>query len=382
MDYIKCLLLWVLYQSTDAINVTIHDTIVPTVNPLTNITERNGEFVYPCYVSVVVYKSPDLTETYSKGANVYAVTRERSDTDKYIGYSSSKTDRNGHACVLSFCRKQAILFVETGSKSTGNLERLYAAPKGKQAILRQFTFDIQTRMEEIYFNVRSWGTILGKSGPVYNEFELNQCLNAGTKNFHFVYSFLAQAEKLTPTLPLDTYVKPLSWYFLPEGAPGYQACFMKIKVKIRSYQSMLHLSSYDNTASAYGTFEAGPKASPTNDSEVKAACMEFRCTVNGLSPITHVVGNISFPSAYCCKIETAPTVKGLQSNDTFFSIDLRVDDNYGPKEGIYKDSTHDRAKANCYTGSDQYYPPYDMNPTTNYFISYDCTKPCALPKVG
>ncbi|XP_060555561.1 uncharacterized protein LOC132716329, partial [Ruditapes philippinarum] len=290
------------YYVAAAKDIRINDTTVPTVPTLTNATEINGQYVYPCYASVVVYKSPELKDTYSKGATVYAVTRERSDKNMITGFSSSKTDNNGHACVLTLCRKEAILYVETGSKSTGNLERLYAAPIDKQPILPQYVFEIHTRMEEIYFNVRSWGTILGKSGPVYNEYELDQCLNAGTKNYHFSYSFLAQKESLITDLPLTTYGKQLSWYDVPENAPGSQACFMKIKVKILSYQSVLQLNSYNNDWSKrYGSFIAGPKASPSGDSDVKAACMEFRCTANGFGS-TKLNGSISFPKEYCCNI--------------------------------------------------------------------------------
>lgn len=196
------------------------------ISTLTPALEVDGEFRYPCYVSVVVYTSPALNKVYN-GAKVYVLTRSREVKTNYYGYSEATTNQYGQACLLTLCRKEALIYVEAGS----NNERLFSVGQNDQRLPPGYTYKTDQNDQYIIFNVRNWGVVYGKSGPVYNLEEKTSCQNAKANQNHFRFSFISIEEKLTGA-DLTTHLQLMSWYYPFPLTDTFQVCYMKIKVTV------------------------------------------------------------------------------------------------------------------------------------------------------
>ncbi|KAL4225090.1 Cartilage intermediate layer protein 2 [Mactra antiquata] len=275
------------------------------ISQLTTALEVGGEHRYPCYVSVVVYDTPDLKNVI-KGATVTVLTKSRTDDSKYYGYSVATTNDFGQACILTLCRKEALIYVEAGSTN----ERLFVVNKTNQALPTGYTYETLQNEQYVRFNVRNWGIVFNKSGPVYNLNEKSRCENAKTAHNHFSFSFLAIKEELIDA-DVDTHMKNMSWYYPYPMTDTYQVCFMKIKVLTPLYQAKVTLESIEPISKQlFGTYTAGPKAAPSStEQSKKAACVEFRCAARdntlGYEVVmnTTVIGWVSGSSLQNCKIE-------------------------------------------------------------------------------
>ena len=106
-------------------------------------------------------------------------------------------------------------------------------------IPRGFSFRFDTNNEVILFYSYAWGTIAGRSGPVYSTKEKGKCISAKTSDYHLVFSYIAIPDRLLSTQPPplnpNNFQDPnfsKAWnYGLPDTR---RTCFFKIKIKVRT----------------------------------------------------------------------------------------------------------------------------------------------------
>ena len=188
-----------------------------------------------CYVSVMVYDSITLTSP-TEGATVTVVSVTGANSNP-SGFSQSKTDKYGQACVLVKCYVQGIIYVENDG------ERLFAANLQAQRLNLPpaFRVDILSHSEEIKFHSFVFGTVLGQTGPVYNSRDFDDCLTNARNHHHFSFSYLSIPDQLVST-PVPTSMPMIDASFIQNpssnliwlyGLPGgARTCYLKLKIKV------------------------------------------------------------------------------------------------------------------------------------------------------
>ncbi|XP_060582413.1 uncharacterized protein LOC132738825 [Ruditapes philippinarum] len=331
-----------------------------------------------CYVDVVVHNSSSF-QFGLLNATVIALTN---DSGK-VYYADRLTDINGHVCIPVLCHKAIRIFVEKNSVRISALNKTMQ----QRNIPRGFSVKFETNNEVILFYAYAWGTVAGRSGPVYSTKEKGKCNAALTSDYHFVFSYIAIPDRLLSTLPPPTNPDDPSdpkfenaWRYGMTG--NRQSCFFKIKIKTLSTQ--VKISAYSRLDNAngtvYGLFETGPKYDVNAaDYTDKAACVEFRCPavgiLDGVEMSTYIEGNIQVPGHPngCC-------ISNIQSGNIFkvertkFNTVLAMTstDKYGSEKGIYINQDPRVARAKCFTGREFLGSEYAMNVNVGYAFEYDC----------
>lgn len=207
------------YPALGLMNFTLDGMPQLSLPELTNGTTVQGESRYPCYINVRVYSNPSMNRL-AQNIPVYALTERNG---RYIGYSMSKTNTFGNACVLTLCYEKALLLVETDK------EVALAAPPEKQHIHVMVLFEILFKKRGIKINdVMDFGSIFGEPGPVYTSAERGICESSTSTNFHFKYHFFGEPDILAENPLAVDYDPNTAWY------PTYirESCFIKVQMKV------------------------------------------------------------------------------------------------------------------------------------------------------
>lgn len=335
---------------------------------LTNGTTVQGESRYPCYINVRVYSNPSMNRL-AQNIPVYALTERNG---RYIGYSMSKTNTFGNACVLTLCYEKALLLVETDK------EVALAAPPEKQHIHVMVLFEILFKKRGIKINdVMDFGSIFGEPGPVYTSAERGICESSTSTNFHFKYHFFGEPDILAENPLAVDYDPNTAWY------PTYirESCFIKVQMKTNIFTSNIVAESWNaNTGFWYGTAKSSAKEG-LNSQNVKAACVEIRCPAvddfNSDIP-TFINASVSLPNGSVCNLTSMSdelAQKGfLNVTNNGFLGNLTSNSNYGPNVGIFKNKKdpQDIARFSCYTGKNAFESVYEMDPEVGIAVGYTC----------
>lgn len=152
-----------------------------------------------------------------------------------LTFSEGLTDSSGHTCIPVKCRDEARIFVEKNSVRLTALNETMQ----KKNLPRLFYMALETGNEVIKFFVNAWGTISGRSGPVYSTKEKQKCQNATNEDFHFAFSYISIPEKLmsTPIPPKNpNNIKDPAfynlWYYGKAPFSSIRYCYFKVKVKV------------------------------------------------------------------------------------------------------------------------------------------------------
>lgn len=331
-----------------------------------------------CYVDVAVYNSTSFKFGLFNATVTVLVGELDSPT---LRFSDGQTDATGHACIPVACRDEARVLVER------NAVRLSALDETTQRknLPKLFYINLETN-EMVKFYVNAWGTIQGKSGPVYSSNEKEKCQNASDTDFHLTYSYISIPDVLMSTqAPLTDINDPnfnKQWYYglAPSFAPKY--CYFKIKVKTKSHQAVIKAYSKlnDSNGLVYGLFQTGPQYDVnTYDTVDQAACVEFRCPAEdifGLNPpmYTYIEGTLEVPDHKegCCvksqgEGQFQVTPKRFRTNTA-----LTTRQRYGSKYGIYMSDNKNIARQKCFTGIEVFVTEYAMNANVGFAFEYDC----------
>lgn len=201
-------------------NFTLDDMPQLSLPELTNDTTVQGESRYPCYINVRVYSNPSMNRI-AQNIPVYALTERKG---KYIGYSMSKTNTLGSACVLTLCYEKALLLVETDK------EVALAAPPEMQQLHVMVLFEILFKKRGIKItDIMDFGSIFGEPGPVYTSAERGICESSTSSNFHFKYHFFGEPDTLEKN-PLAVDLDPnTAWY---PSLFNIESCFIKVQMQV------------------------------------------------------------------------------------------------------------------------------------------------------
>ncbi|OWF49163.1 uncharacterized protein LOC110452150 [Mizuhopecten yessoensis] len=345
------------------------------VNYLTEASMLDGLRIHYCYVNVKVFKSSALKYP-ANNVSVFALVIDPTHSDNNInftGYTEAQTDINGNACVRTICRKNAIIFVDTG------IERLHIA--ANQLMPSQLSSTSLSATEILLKKIYQIPAFFHPPGPVYTKGFLPECKNPQPLAYYIGFHFLGPPDKFEENTNASKLSYDESWYPLREGESGYKVCYIKVKVQTPFYNVSIKLESYNNQSNFYyGSMTSGPKEDPKAGNILnRAACIEYRCPYedpsSGKIIATRLEGKLTVPrSVSCRKSNISPDFQsgGFNITNSNFEISLTPHDDYGPNAGIYFNKVRKVAKSLCFTGANDIIDNYEMNPDTGYAFQFTC----------
>jgi len=180
-----------------------------------------------CFVDVMVFNSSSYTFPLP---NVHVIVLS-DELKNGMNYSRGLTNKDGKVCLPVNCQKYARIIVEANNARIPAADLVYQ----RQFLPPSYLVEHEYFAEVIRFHATWWGTILGKSGPVYRNTEQNMCLQAGGNNNHFLFSYPSFSDVLDTTPnPMesdDPFTQLDAWrygFFYYEMA----TCYIKVKVKV------------------------------------------------------------------------------------------------------------------------------------------------------
>ncbi|XP_021340055.1 uncharacterized protein LOC110441272 [Mizuhopecten yessoensis] len=363
-------------RATKARNFTLDNGTYSTydvqVNYLTEAPMLNGLRLYYCYVNVKVFKSSAMKYP-ATNVSVFALVIDPKTPDDFMGYTEVRTDSKGNACARTICRKNALIFADSG------IERLNLI--NNQTLPTKLNSTILSATEIKLTNVIQIPNFFDPPGPVYTKGYLPECKRSQPGGFYIGFHFLGQPDKLEKNPNASKYSYEESWYPLREGEPDYKVCYIKVKVQTPIYNVSITLDSYNNKSNFfYGRMISGPKEDPKAGNVInRAACIEYRCPYenpdNDDVISTRLEGALIVPQGVSCSKRTVS--KDFQSGvfnitNSNFEISLTPLDDYGSNAGIYFNGNSRIAKSLCFTGANDIIDNYEMNPDTGYAFEFTC----------
>lgn len=221
-DLVACNLKLVFCLVLGLRNFTLEDSSVISLPELTDDTTVGGESRYPCFLNVRVYSNPSL-DRQAENIPVYALTERKGN---FIGFSMSRTNSEGNACVMTLCYENALLLVETEK------EKALVAPDETQNLHFMVQCKVLYKRRGIkMFEVTNYGSIFGAPGPVYPAADRGFCEKSGPSNFHFKYHFFGEPDMLETNPLAQDYDPATSWY---PSFGNNDACFVKVQIQVIS----------------------------------------------------------------------------------------------------------------------------------------------------
>lgn len=215
--------IWFFFLVLGLRNFTLENSTVIPLPELTDDTIVGGENRYPCFLNVRVYSSPSFVRP-ADNIPVYALTERKGNL---IGFSMSRTNSEGNACVMTLCYENALLHVETEK------EKALVAPRGNQHLHFMVQYKVSFKRWEMNVSeITNYGSIFGAPGPVYTLTDRELCEMSGPSNFHFTYTFVGEEDMLETNTLAKENDPSTSWY------PSFEnndACFVKVQIQV--YQS-------------------------------------------------------------------------------------------------------------------------------------------------
>ena len=183
-----------------------------------------------CYANIGVYTSETAKEGLQGAVVTLVSLTDYNDTHYgYIGYSRGITNANGQVCLVMVCYDIGIAYV------TAENERLFAQMDA-QKLPPRFRVDKMSNNEELLFYGFVFGTVAGKTGPMYTYHEKHLCDANGLSDYHFVFSYLSIPDDLVdtpvPTISTEPIPDTRTWHYgLTER--DRQTCYFKLKMRVR-----------------------------------------------------------------------------------------------------------------------------------------------------
>ena len=185
-----------------------------------------------CYANIGVYTS-ESAKVGLPGAEVTLVSLTDYNDTHYVfkGYSRGMTNVHGQVCLVMICYDIGIAYVTTEN------ERLFVQTD-VQELPPRFRVSPMSNNEELLFYGFVFGTVAGKTGPVYTYHEKHLCDANGLNDYHFVFSYLSIPDELVetpvPTVSPEPIPDTRTWYYgLTQR--DRQTCYFKLKMRVRGY---------------------------------------------------------------------------------------------------------------------------------------------------
>jgi len=186
-----------------------------------------------CFVSIMVFNSSSFRYPLPN-VDVFVLSDSLNLKDG-MNFSQSQSNSNGHVCLPVSCNKYAKIFVQTNEAriSAANLtfQRQFLPPS---YLVKYKYFD-----EVIEFHATSWGTIRGKTGPVYKNTERNACLQTGKDNYQFLFAYVSFPDQLFSTpIPVESQDprNDLNAWRYGISESDKQTCYFKVMVKVSFFR--------------------------------------------------------------------------------------------------------------------------------------------------